>query len=262
MTEKTIETSLIDGIARIVMSRPEVRNAFNEDMIAEIHHAVSGYTQDTDVRMIVITGEGTVFSAGADIEWMRKMGNVGFDDNYQDALKLANMLDCIHECSKPTIARVNGPAIGGGTGLVAACDIAIGISSAFFSFSEVKIGLVPACIGPYVIKRVGQSTAGELFITGRRIDADEARQIGLLNYTVDDAEIESKLFDLTESIMGSSPIAIAEAKKLIREVPDQTREQYIDFTARMIAELRTGKEGKEGTAAFLEKRKPSWVKFK
>jgi len=260
MTNQTVHTDLKDGIARVTMARPDVRNAFDERMIAEIHHAVSMYSEDSEVRAIVITGEGTAFSAGADIEWMRKMGRAGFDDNYQDALKLAEMLDNIYESPKPTIACVNGPAIGGGTGLVAACDIAIGVSSAFFSFSEVKIGLVPACIGPYVINRVGQGRAGELFITGRRIEAEEAKKLGLLNFTVKDDEMESKLSSLTKNIMSSGPNAVTEAKKLVRKVPSQTREQYTEYTARMIAELRTGDEGKEGTAAFLEKRRPNWIK--
>jgi len=260
MNNTTIRTFVKDGIARIVMARPEVRNAFDENMISEIHYAVSKYSKNSEVRVIVITGEGTAFSAGADIEWMRKMGNTGIEENYQDALKLAAMLDSIYRSPKPTIACVNGPAIGGGTGLVAACDIAIGVNSSFFSFSEVKIGLVPACIGPYVIKRVGQGRAGELFITGRRIDAEEAKIIGLLNFTVNDSDMEGELKAMTASIMSSGPNAVAEAKRLVREVPSQTRSEFIEYTARMIAELRTGEEGKEGTGAFLDKRRPNWIK--
>lgn len=241
------------------MSRPEVRNAFDERMISEIHHAIEGFTGDNDVRAIVVTGEGSAFSAGADISWMRRMGQAGFEENYQDALCLARMLDAIALCPKPTIARVNGPAIGGGTGLVAACDIAIADENAFFSFSEVKIGLVPACIGPYVIRKVGQGKARELFITGRRISASQASDINLVNNVVPEGKLDEEVQALLKQLLSSGPSAIAAAKRLVDNTPGQTREEYIDYTARMIAELRTSPEGREGTTAFLEKRKPGWV---
>ncbi len=241
------------------MSRTEVRNAFDERMIAEIHQAVDELTAEDGVRVIVITGEGTAFSAGADISWMRRMGQAGFEENYQDALCLARMFDAIARCSKPTIARVNGPTIGGGTGLVAACDIAIADERAFFSFSEVKIGLVPACIGPYVIRKVGQGKARELFITGRRITAAQAAEYNLVNTVVPEGKLDDEVQALLKQLLSSGPSAIAAAKRLVDNTPSQTREQYIDYTARMIAELRTSREGREGTTAFLEKRKPGWV---
>jgi methylglutaconyl-CoA hydratase len=242
------------------MSRPDVRNAFDERMIAEIHQAVNELGCRDDVRAIVVTGDGKAFSAGADINWMRRLGQADYETNYQDAFKLANMLDALYHCPKPTVARVNGPAIGGGTGLVAACDIAIADSGAFFSFSEVKIGLVPACIAPYVIRKVGQGRSRELFITGKRIYVPEAEKYGLVNLVADVGKLDSVVESILEQLLSSGPNAIDAAKRLIRDVPEQTRSEYIDYTARMIAELRTGQEGQEGTTSFLEKRKPDWAR--
>lgn len=240
------------------MARPEVRNAFDERMIADIHKAVDELSAD-DVRALVVTGEGTVFSAGADIDWMRRMGRMGFDENYQDALKLAYMFDALSRSPKPSIARVNGAAIGGGTGLVAACDIAVADQKAFFSFSEVKIGLVPGCIGPYVVRKVGQSRSRELFITGRRISAEEAERYNLVNRVAEEGKLDEEIDAILKQFLTSGPVAVDAAKRLVRDVPNLTREEYIEYTARMIAELRTGPEGQEGTKAFLEKRKPGWV---
>jgi len=242
------------------MSRPEVRNAFDERMIQEIHRAVDELGGNSDVRAIVVTGEGSAFSAGADIDWMRRMGQLGFEENYQDALKLAYMLDALSMCPKPTVARINGPAIGGGTGLVAACDVAIADPKAFFSFSEVKIGLVPGCIGPYVVRKVGQGRARELFITGRRIYADEAERYDLVNKVAEEGKLDDEVEALLKQFLTSGPEAVHAAKRLVRDVPSQSREEYIKYTANMIAELRTGPEGQEGTKAFLEKRKPGWVR--
>ena len=240
------------------MSRSDVRNAFDERMIAELHQAVDEVSGRDDIRAAVITGEGTVFSAGADVDWMRRLGQADYETNYQDALKLAYMLDTLSRCPRPTIASVNGPAIGGGTGLVAACDVAIADPTAFFSFSEVKIGLVPACIAPYVIRKVWEGRARELFITGRRITAHEAEKYGLVNHVADEGKLDFEVDALLEQSLTSGPNAVAAAKKLVRDVPEQSREEYINYTARMIAELRTSPEGQEGTRAFLEKRKPGW----
>jgi len=245
-------------IARLTLNRPETRNAFDEIMISEIHQAVEELSANDAVRVIVITGAGTAFSAGANIDWMRRMGEEDFDANYQDALGLAHMLDAIATCPKPTIARVNGPAIGGGTGLVAACDIAVAVDSAFFSFSEVKIGLVPACIGPYVIRKVGEGRSRELFITGRRLTAKEGLDYGLVNFIVSPENLDAEVEELLKQIISSGPAAVASAKRLARAVPEMYREEYIEYTARLIAELRTSPEGREGTQAFLQKRKPYW----
>jgi methylglutaconyl-CoA hydratase len=260
MSYKTIKLNVSDQIARLTLNRPETRNAFDEVMIREIHQAVEEAGSLDSVRALVLTGEGTAFSAGANIDWMRRMGEEDFEANHTDAIGLAHMLDALALCPKPTVARVNGPAIGGGTGLVAACDIAVGIESAFFSFSEVKIGLVPACIAPHVIRRVGEGRAGELFITGRRIDAAEAERIGLLNFITLIGELDEMVEGILNQIVTSGPEAVKSAKRLVRTVMKQGREEAINYTARLIAELRTSEEGREGTRAFLEKRKPGWVK--
>lgn len=263
MTEKplnTIRLQRLGNIGWIVMNRPKVRNAFDEVMIEEIHYAFRNLSDDDDIRAIVITGEGTAFSAGADISWMKRMGEANFQANYDDALNLAHMLDAIYTSRKPTIARVNGPTIGGGTGIVAACDIAVASEKAFFSFSEVKIGLVPACIGPYVIDKIGKGRARELFISGRRIYAAEAEKYGLVNFVYEEDKLTTEVEELLGKLVSSGPQAIQFAKDLVSTVPGQTKEEFIEYTARMIAELRTSPEGREGTAAFLEKRRPSWFK--
>lgn len=259
---QAIRIQLIGKAGWVIMNRPQVRNAFDERMIEEIHEAFRTFDVDSEVRVIVITGDGPAFSAGADINWMKRMGEAGFEANYTDALALAMMLDSIANCAKPTIARVNGPTIGGGSGIVAACDIAIADRDAFFSFSEVKIGLVPACIGPYVVRRVGPGAARELFISGRRIDAAEAERKGLVNFVAESGKLDLELEQILKSLVTSGPEAIKAAKNLVNNLPGQTREEYIEFTARLIAELRTSAEGREGTAAFLEKRKPKWIDSK
>jgi len=256
---KSIRMELRERVAWLTLNRPESRNAFDEVMIGEIHCAVESASADPAIRVIVLTGEGTAFSAGANIDWMRRMGEADFDANYKDALGLAHMLDAIASSPKPTIARVNGPAIGGGTGLVAACDIAIAADSAFFSFSEVKIGLVPACIAPYVIRKVGEGRSRELFITGRRIGAVEAREYGLVNFVAPPEKLEDKVMGVVKQLAASGPAAVASAKRLARDVPQMSKQQYIEYTARLIADLRTSDEGREGTRAFLEKRAPGWI---
>jgi methylglutaconyl-CoA hydratase len=255
----SLRLEITGKIACLTLNRPETRNAFDEVMIAEIHQALNEAAANDSVRVLVLTGEGTAFSAGANIDWMRRMGEANFEANYQDALGLANMLDALANCPKPTIARVNGPAIGGGTGIVAACDIAIAADTAFFSFSEVKIGLVPACIAPHVIRKVGEGKARELFITGRRITAQEALTSGLLNFISTPEKLDQEVEELLKSIVGSGPAAVRSAKKLVSAISKMDRDEYIEYTARLIAELRTSQEGREGTKAFLEKRKPNWA---
>ncbi|MFC2150338.1 enoyl-CoA hydratase/isomerase family protein [Calditrichota bacterium] len=256
---KTIRLEISNDVATIVLNRPDIRNAFDERMIAEIHHAVDEVNSSGNIRAFVITGEGTAFSSGADVRWMKRMGKLGFEENYKDALCLARMLEAIATSPKPSIAKVNGPAIGGGTGLVAACDVAIASENAFFSFSEVKIGLVPACIGPYVIAKVGVGKSRELFISGQRISADESYKLGLVNHVATAEELDAKVNAMLNQFLSSGPEAVATAKKLVKESPAMTPEQYIEYTARMIAELRTSPEGQEGLRAFLEKRKPNWI---
>jgi methylglutaconyl-CoA hydratase len=216
--------------------------------------------KDESVRVVLLTGEGKSFCAGADLNWMREVINQSFEQNLAEANALARLFYQIYTFKRPVVGRINGAAIGGGTGFVAVCDIAIAAESAKFSFSEVKIGVVPACIGPYVIRKMGEGKARELFITGERMDARRALEVGLVNKVVPDAELDTEVNKLIESISTSGPEAVAMAKKLVSEVPAMTPDEFKPYTAEMIARLRVSNEGQEGMDAFLNKRKPNWVK--
>jgi methylglutaconyl-CoA hydratase len=247
------------SVARVTFCRPEIHNAFNSAVIAEMLAVFSRISETPDIRAVVLTGEGKSFCAGADLNWMRSVRTQSFDENLAEANALANLFWAIYTCRCPVIARVNGAAIGGGTGFVAVCDIAISAESAVFSFSEVKIGVVPACIGPYVIKKLGEGKARELFLTGERINARRAFDVGLVNSVVADTDLDSAVDKLIQQVLSSGPQAIATAKKLLSEVPGMTPEQFRPYTAEMIARLRQSDEGQEGMDAFLNKRMPRWV---
>jgi len=227
---QTLLFEIDDGVARIVLNRPDVHNAFNDIMIREMTDVFNGLEKYSEVRVAVLTGKGKSFCAGADLNWMRRVKDYSYEDNLHESLELSNMLYSIYSSPKPTVARVNGAAIGGGTGLVAVCDIAIAASTAKFSFSEVKIGLIPACISPYVVKKCGEGRCREFFLTGERMTAD----------------------------LSSGPEAIARCKELLRNVPLMTYDEVKKYTAEVIARIRISEEGQEGMAAFLEKRKPKW----
>lgn len=249
----------IDGpVATCTFNRPEVRNAFNDQMIQDIIKAFCMINSNKDVRVVVITGAGTAFSAGADLNWMKSMRDYSYEENIADAEALAECMHTIYTCPKPTIARVNGPAIGGGNGLVCACDIAVAAEEAIFSLSEVKVGLVPATIGPYVIQRVGEATARYLMLTGQRFNGIEAAQYGLVNWAVPLEQLNNDIDTLIEKLLSSGPNAMTMVKELIRHVSRMSEEESKRYTAKMIADLRTSDEGKEGINAFLEKRKPNW----
>jgi methylglutaconyl-CoA hydratase len=215
--------------------------------------------KDDEIRVVLLTGAGKSFCAGADLNWMREVINQSFDQNLAESNALADLFYQIYTFKRPVVGRINGAAIGGGTGFVAVCDIAIAAESAKFSFSEVKIGVVPACIGPYVIKKMGEGKARELFITGERMKAQRAFEVGLVNKVVPDSELDGAVDELIQSILTSGPEAVAMAKKLVSEVPTMTPSQFKPFTAEMIAKLRISNEGQEGMDAFLNKRKPKWV---
>jgi methylglutaconyl-CoA hydratase len=249
-----------DGrIARVTFCRPEIHNAFNATVITEMSEVFTEIQKDDDIRVVMLTGEGKSFCAGADLNWMRSVINQSFEENLDESNALADLFYQIYTCKRPVVGRVNGAAIGGGTGFVAVCDIAIAARSAKFSFSEVKIGVVPACIGPYVIKKMGEGKARELFITGERMTAERAFFVGLVNKVVDDDQLDSEVDALIHAILTSGPQAVAMAKRLVSEVPPMTPEQFKPFTADMIARLRISDEGQEGMDAFLTKRRPSWV---
>ena len=263
--EKNFETisysfSFKDKIAKVTLNRPEVHNAFNEVMIAELTDIFKKISEDESVRVVVLTGNGKSFSAGADVNWRKKMINYSYEQNLGDSLKLAELFYLMYSLSKPIIAKVNGAAIGGGTGLVAVCDIAIASDNAKFSLSEVKLGLVPACISPYVIRKVGEGKCREFFLTGERLTAKKALELGLVNQVVPPDELDKTVGEKADQLISSGPKALAMCKELLKNVPGMDFEKAKAYTADMIARMRIGEEGQEGMSAFLEKRKPKWTK--
>jgi methylglutaconyl-CoA hydratase len=248
-----------DGrVARVWFDRPDVRNAFNAVMIVELRTALRALAADDAVRIVVLSGKGPSFCAGADLAWMREGGEVPREENLRETLDLADCLHDLYALPKPTVARINGPAIGGGTGFLAACDIAVASTDARFGLSEVKIGVVPAAISPYVLRRIGESRARQYFLTGERFDALRAEAIGLVNAAVPPAELDATVEAIATSLLSSGPEALAKAKELITRVPGMSFEEAKRYTAEMIADLRTSAEAQEGMTAFLEKRKPKW----
>lgn len=258
-----ITTIGADGIATLTMNRPQLRNAFDEDLINRICDEMGRLSTDESIRIIVLTGSGDVFCAGADLNMMQRVSNYSASENRDDARRLGHMLSAINNSKKPTIARVNGPAMGGGVGLIAACDIAIGVENAFFAFSEVRVGLIPAMISPFILQAISPRRARRYFLTGERFDAECAFQIELLHRVVASDRLDEAIDELCDTLLTCAPNAITESKKLIDAVKDRPiDEKIIDETAKRIAGVRSSSEGREGISAFLEKRKPSWVKDK
>lgn len=247
-------------IARVTLDRPDVHNAFNDELIKLVTEAFTDLGARDDVRAIVLAGNGKSFCAGADLNWMKLMVQYSREENIEDARALGRMFLAIAKCPKPVIARVHGAALGGGAGLAAACDIAIALESAQFGFTEVKLGILPAVISPFVIARIGAAKAREFFITGERFLAAVALNIGLVQHVVAhefalDALIDSKI----SQILTSAPGAVAAAKELIFGVAARTLETSLDFTAETIARVRAGEEGQLGMKAFLGRQKPPWI---
>lgn len=259
MPYETITVRTADRVARITLNRPEVHNAFNLQMLLDLQDAFGRLGADDNIRVVILTGAGKSFCAGADLEWMREIINYSYEQNLEESNTVADLMENIYLCPKPTIARVNGAAIGGGTGLVAACDVAVAAESAKLSLSEVKLGLVPACISPYVIRRVGESRARELFLTGERLTGARAAEYGLVNRAVPDDELDAAVDELVEKLITSGPEAIATCKELLRRVPGRPIGEIKGYTAECIAKMRVSDEGQEGMAAFFEKRKPKWA---
>jgi methylglutaconyl-CoA hydratase len=256
--DRTIQTERDGRVGRVWLARPDVRNAFNAVMIGELDEALRALAADDAVRVIVLSGRGNVFCAGADLGWMRDIIHASYDENLRESLDLAECLHALYSLPKPTIARVNGPAIGGGAGFVSACDVAVASTEAVFGLSEVKIGLVPAVISPYVVRRIGEGRARQFFLTGERIDARRALEIGLVNMVAEPGELDRKVEDLTSSLLSSGPEALAKAKELLSRVPELSFVEAKRYTAEMIAGLRVSAEAQEGMAAYLEKRRPKW----
>ncbi len=248
------------GVAIVTLNRPEVHNAFNAELISELMDVFTLISEQPSIRMMILRGEGPSFSAGADLSWMKLAALNTRDDNEADALRLAEMLHRLYEMPQMTLALVHGTAMGGGAGLVAACDVAIAMAGASFRFSEVRLGLTPATISPYVIDAIGPRWARALFVTAESFDAAYAERIGLVQYvaqTADEmAELEERVAKL---VFAAAPGAVADSKKLVRDVAGRPIDREIGHkTAKRIAARRASAEGKEGVAAFLEKRPPSW----
>jgi len=256
---ETLEIEKAHGVAVVWMNRPDVRNAFNETMIAEMTAAFRALGKDPEVRAVVLAGRGPAFCAGADLNWMKKMAGFSFAQNRRDALGMAEMLAAIHGLSKPTVARVHGPAFAGGMGLLSACDIAVASQEAEFCLSEVKLGLVPATISPYVLAAIGERAAHRYFLTAERFPAAEAYRIGLVQEIALSAELDTKVNEILGHLVQASPSAIADSKGLIGDVAGRPIDRkLIGDTATRIARARASADGKEGVRAFLEKRKPAW----
>ena len=249
------------GIARVTLNRPEVRNAFDDVLISDLSRIFSELDADPATRVVVLAGKGPAFCAGADLNWMKRMAGYGYDENLRDAAGLAGMLAALDRMTKPTLARVHGPAFAGGTGLVAACDIAVGTPAAKFCFSEAKLGLSPATISPYVIRAIGERAARRYFLTAEVFGAEEASRIGLLSALVPEQEIDTFIDSLLVHLLAGGPQAHAKIKDLIAAVAGRPVDERLkEDTARRIAEIRASAEGKEGIASFLEKRKPGWTR--
>jgi methylglutaconyl-CoA hydratase len=245
------------GVGTITLHRPEVHNAFNDLMLEELLGVLEEATK-ADVRLVVITGSGTSFCAGADLNWMRRVLQFTYEENLEDSRNVSRCFYQLYSLAKPTIAMVNGAAIGGGVGLVAACDIAIAASKARFSLSEVKLGLVPACISPYVLKKVGEGACRELFLSGERFDAERACQLGLVNKVVDADLLEAAVESKVTSLLHGGPEAQRVVKELLEKVGKISLGDAAEYTVGVIASLRMSEEGQEGMAAFLQKRPPAW----
>ena len=247
-------------VATIVLSRPDVRNAFNDEVIAELSQAFVQLGETPEVRAIVLMAEGPAFCAGADLNWMRRMADYTRDENIEDAGKLAFMLRAIYECPKPTIARVQGDVYAGGMGLVAACDMAVSVDTANYCLSEVKLGLIPATISPYVIRAMGARAAHRYFLTAERFNAAEALRIGFVHEVVPADQLDAKVGELVNALVSASPNAVRECKKLVQDVAERDITRLlIDHTVEGIADIRASDEGKEGVQSFLQKRKPAWL---
>jgi methylglutaconyl-CoA hydratase len=254
-----LEVTKQGGVARVTLDRPELRNAFDDGLIKKLHAAFDDVSKDKAVRVMVLAGNGPAFCAGADLNWMKRMAGYSYDENLADARALAEMLAALDRLPKPTIARVHGPVFAGGTGLVAACDIAVGTPEAKFCLSEAKLGLSPATISPYVLRAMGERMARRYFLTAEVFDAQEALRIGMLSALVEPNELDSSISSLVQHLLAGGPEALASIKALIRAVAGRRPDDaLVAETAQRIAEIRGSPEGREGIASFLEKRKASW----
>jgi methylglutaconyl-CoA hydratase len=256
----TVEVDRDAHVARVWMNRPDIHNAFDETLIVELTDCFTVLGGDEGVRVVVLGGRGKSFSAGADLNWMKKAAGYSAEENHRDALALARMLHALARMPKPTVARVHGAAIGGGTGLTTACDIAIASTSAFFAMSEVRFGIIPAAVSPYVVAAIGARAAHRYFLTAERFDANEARRLGMVHEVCAPDELDARVDAVVAMLLTGGPRAHAAVKDLIRAVADRrVDDALVEDTASRIASIRSTPEAREGIRAFLDKRKPDWL---
>jgi methylglutaconyl-CoA hydratase len=253
------------GVLSVRLNRPDIRNAFNEVMISELTRVCEAEIPKAEVRLVVLSGEGPVFSAGGDLGWMKKSVDLSLEENLEDTRKLTRMFKLLNESPKPIVGAIHGAAIGGGVGLVSICDIAVASAETQLSLSEVRLGIVPACIGPFVIAKIGASYARSLFVSAERFLAPRAREVGLIHEVVGTpAEVPGAVERIVSNMLQCGPHAMAAAKRMILDLswPDRRAGigDYAEYVSRLLAELRVSPEGQEGLKAFLDKRKPSWIK--
>jgi methylglutaconyl-CoA hydratase len=260
-TNQALQNEIQRGIATVRMNRPDVHNAFDDHLIAELTTELRRLDQAPEVRVVVIAANGKSFSAGADLNWMQRMAKYSEAENLRDAVAMAGLMRALHGMHKPTIARVQGAAFGGGVGLVACCDIAVAAAEASFSLSEVRLGLIPSVISPYVIAAIGEREARRYFLTAERFGAAEARRIGLVHEVTAGDRLDEEVKNFADHLVKGGPNALAAAKKLIADVARRPLDDALmEETARRIASIRVSQEGREGLSAFLEKRPPAWTK--
>ena len=260
MDYQTLEIRQEQAVATVWLNRPDVRNAFDETSIAELTQAFRALDADGSVRAVVLAARGVAFCAGADLNWMKKMAGYSRDENLEDAAGLAAMLRAIHDCSKPVVARVQGDCYAGGMGLAAACDIVVAAETAHFCLSEVKLGLIPATISPYVIRAMGAQAARRYFITAERFSAAVAQRMGLAHECVPADALDDAVGALLKALLAASPEAVSAAKRLVNDVAGQPlTDALVQDTVVRIADIRASEQGREGVRSFLEKRKPSWL---
>lgn len=260
MDTETIRTAVAGHVATVTLARPEVRNAFNDASIAALTRTFAELGQRSEVRAIVLAAEGKAFCAGADLNWMRRMADYTHAENLADAAQLAEMLRVMDRCPKPLVARVQGDVYAGGMGLVAVCDVAVSVESAHYCLSEVKLGLMPATISPYVIRAIGARAAHRYFLTGERFSAQEAWRIGLVHQVETLEMLDAAVDQVVRALVQASPNAVREGKQLLHDVAGRSIDQaLLDHTVEGIADIRASAEGKEGVQSFLSKRKPNWL---
>lgn len=260
MTESVLYSVDDRGVATVCLNKPDMHNAFDDSLIAELTRLFNQVANDDNVKAMILAGNGKSFCAGADLNWMRRMAGYTYDENVEDAKGLATMLRTLNELPKPTIARVQGAAYGGAIGLIACCDVAIASKLTKFCLSEVKLGLIPATISPYVIEAMGARVCRRYFATAEVFSARRARRLGLISEAVNEDELDDNVEQIVKSLLRNSPAAVTAAKKLVADIKDHpANDALLDMTSVSIAEIRGSEEGQEGLKAFLEKRKPNWI---